>query len=92
MSKIELEIPHKLGQSEAKSRISGAMDGLERDFGAKCQWDGADKLRVTRKGLIALLAILEDRVKVEMELGLLLRPMASSIRKGIEKRLGEILI
>lgn len=92
MSKIDLEIPHKLGHIEARSRISGAIKGLERDFGAKCQWDGAETLQVTRKGLNALLSILEDRVKVEMELGLLLRPMASSIRKGIEKRLSEILV
>jgi putative polyhydroxyalkanoate system protein len=92
MSKIELEIPHKLSQAEAKSRISGATSGLEKDFGAKCQWDQHENLRVTRKGLMAILSIFEDRVKVDMELGLFLRPMASSIRKGIEKRLNEILV
>ena len=88
---MDLDIPHNLGAVAAQARVAKFTPGIERDFGAECRWDDASCLRVTRKGLQATLVILEDRVRVNVELGLFLRPMGPSIRNGIAKRLSEIL-
>jgi putative polyhydroxyalkanoate system protein len=88
---MDLEIPHSLGAVAAQALVAKVTPGIARDFGAECSWDDASRLRVTRKGLQATLSILEDRVRVNVELGLFLRPMGPSIRNGIAKRLAEIL-
>jgi len=91
MSSMDLEIPHTLGATTARTRIAQVTSSIERDFGAQCRWDTDACLKVTRKGLQATLLVLEDRVKVNLELGLFLRALGPSIRSGIAKRLGEVL-
>jgi putative polyhydroxyalkanoate system protein len=46
---------------------------------------------VSRKGLNAKVAVEPSRLHVDVELGLLLSPMAGSIRNGITKQLTELL-
>jgi putative polyhydroxyalkanoate system protein len=91
MSSMDLEIPHHLGTEAARARIAGVTASIEKDFGAECRWDSETCLKVTRKGLQATLQVLEDRVKINLELGLFLRALGPSIRGGIAKRLGEVL-
>ena len=91
MSKLEVDIPHRLTRDEARSRIGRATERLARDYSAVCAWDADGRLLVQRKGLAASLRIADGRVSVALELGVLLRPFAGSIQAGIAKQLADIL-
>jgi putative polyhydroxyalkanoate system protein len=94
MPKFEVEIPHQLAPEEVRSRLERATAKLEKDYGATCKWEGDpanQHLVVARKGLNAKVAVEPTRLHVAVELGLLLSPMAGSIRNGITKQLTDLL-
>jgi len=91
MNKLQVDIAHRLTRDEARSRIDRATAKLAQDYSAECNWEGSERLVVRRKGLQASLDIADDRVHVDMELGLFMRPFAGSIRAGIAKQLADIL-
>ena len=94
MPKFEVDIPHQLPPEDVRSRLDRATAKLEKDYGATCKWDGDPGnqfLVVSRKGLNAKVAVEPSRLHVAVELGLLLSPMAGSIRNGITKQLTELL-
>jgi putative polyhydroxyalkanoate system protein len=91
MNKVEVDIAHRLTRAEARSRIDRVTAKLAQDFSAECNWEGSERLVVKRKGLHARLDIADDKVHVDMELGLFMRPFAGSIRAGIAKQLADIL-
>jgi putative polyhydroxyalkanoate system protein len=91
MNKLEVDIAHRLTRDEARSRIDRVTAKLANDYSAECSWEGSERLVVKRKGLHASLNIADDRVHVDMELGLFMRPFAGSIRAGIAKQLADIL-
>lgn len=91
MSRLEVDISHRLSRDEARLRIDRMTEKLARDFSAECNWDHDGRLVVKRKGLEAFLDIADDKVHVGMELGLFMRPFAGTIRAGIAKQLADIL-
>jgi putative polyhydroxyalkanoate system protein len=91
MNKLEVDIAHRLTRAEARSRIDRVTSKLAQDFSAECSWEGSERLVVKRKGLQASLDIADDKVHVDLELGLFMRPFAGSIRAGIAKQLADIL-
>jgi putative polyhydroxyalkanoate system protein len=91
MNKLEVEIAHRLTREEARSRIDKMTEKLARDFSAECSWASGNRLVVKRKGLLASLDIADDKVHVDLELGLFMRPFAGTIRAGIERQLADIL-
>jgi putative polyhydroxyalkanoate system protein len=91
MNKLEVDIAHRLTRDEARSRIDRVTAKLANDYSAECSWEGSERLVVKRKGLHASLNIADDRVHVDMELGMFMRPFAGSIRAGIAKQLADIL-
>jgi putative polyhydroxyalkanoate system protein len=91
MSKVNVEIPHRLSREEAKTRIQSATSRLQSEYGVSCQWEGESRLVVTRKGLNAALDIEDACVRVAIELGFLLGPLGNSIRNGIVRQLTGLL-
>lgn len=91
MPKYQVDIPHTLAVDEAKQRISGATEKLQRDYGAACTWKSDSELTVSRKGLDARVVVEPSRVHVDLNLGFLLTPFAEKIKNGIAKQLGGIL-
>jgi putative polyhydroxyalkanoate system protein len=91
MPKFDLEIPHNLAVPEVRSRLEKARAKLENDYGATCTWEGTDRLLVARKGLQATVNVEPTRLHVDVSLGLLLSPLAGSIRNGITRQLTELL-
>jgi putative polyhydroxyalkanoate system protein len=91
MNRLEVEVAHHLSREEARARIDRVTEKLARDFSAECNWDDIGRLVVKRKGLQAFLAIYDDRVHVDMEIGFFMRPFAGTIREGIAKQLADIL-
>ena len=71
--------------------VSGATEKLTRDYGASCTWQGDNLLKVSRKGLDALVTVGESNVHIDMNLGFLLTPFAEKIKSGIAKQLSGIL-
>ena len=90
MPKYEVDIPHQLAVDEAKQRLTGATEKLTRDYGASCTWQG-DNLKVSRKGLDALVTVGPSNVHIDMNLGFLLTPFAEKIKSGIARQLSGIL-
>jgi putative polyhydroxyalkanoate system protein len=91
MNKLHVDIPHQLSRDEACSRIQRVTEKLARDYSAVCNWDEGSRLVVRRKGLQACLDIADDRVHVDLEIGMLMRPFAGTIRAGIARQLTDIL-
>ena len=91
MNKMEVDVPHQLSPDEARSRLDRVTERLARDYSAVCNWDGGSRLVVRRKGLQASLDIADDRVHVNLEFGMFMRPFAGTIRAGIAKQLAQIL-
>lgn len=91
MPKFQVEIPHSHPLEEVHARLDRARAKLEADYGARCTWEGEDRLVVTRKGLNASVKVEPARLLVDVELGLLLSPMAGSIRSGITRQLTELM-
>jgi putative polyhydroxyalkanoate system protein len=91
MPKFEMEVPHSLPLPEVKSRLEKAKGKLESEYQATCTWHGDQQLQVARKGLNALVNLEPSRLRIDVELGFLLSPLAGTIRTGITKRLTELL-
>lgn len=91
MPRFDLDIPHSLSLPELRTRLERATDKLENQYGAKCTWDGPERLLVVRKGLNAAVNLEAARLRIELELALLLTPLAGSIRNGITRHLTELL-
>jgi putative polyhydroxyalkanoate system protein len=91
MPKFDMDIPHNLPLPEVRSRLEKAQGKLESSYGAECKWEREDRLLVTRKGLQAAVNLEPTRLHIDVELGLLLTPLAGSIRNGITKQLTELL-
>ena len=91
MPKYEVDIPHTLAPDEAKQRIAGATEKLQRDYGATCTWKSDTELSVSRKGLDARVTVEPSRVHIDLNLGFLLTPFAEKIKAGIAKQLSGIL-
>ena len=91
MPKFKVEIPHSLDAAAVKDRLEKAQSKLEEDYGAKCTWAAADVMQVNRKGLDAQVKITDDRLLVDVSLGLLLMPMMGPIRDGITNRLTKLV-
>jgi putative polyhydroxyalkanoate system protein len=91
MPKFEMEVPHNLPLPEVKSRLDRAKGKLESEYQATCTWHGDQQLQVARKGLNAMVNLEPSRLRIDIELGFLLSPLAGTIRTGISKRLTELL-
>ena len=91
MPKYEVDIPHSLDVAEAKQRLTGATDKLQRDYGAACTWKTDNELTVSRKGLDARVTVEPSRVHIDLNLGFLLTPFAEKIKGGIARELTGIL-
>jgi putative polyhydroxyalkanoate system protein len=91
MPKYEVDIPHALDVAEAKQRLTGATEKLQRDYGASCAWKTDNELSVSRKGLDARVTVEPARVHIDLNLGFLLTPFAEKIKTGIARELTGIL-
>lgn len=91
MAKQQIEIPHTLPVAEVKARLEGAQGSIERKYGAACSWQSPSELRVRRTGFDGVLRIEPERLRIEIELGFLLRAVKSQILGGITRELTGLL-
>ncbi|MCQ4259913.1 polyhydroxyalkanoic acid system family protein [Stutzerimonas stutzeri] len=90
MARIIVERTHTLGREAAREKAEQLAAKLAADYGARCEWQG-DVLAVRRSGADGRIEVEEDRVRVLLNLGLLLSAMGSSVQAQIERALDKAL-
>jgi putative polyhydroxyalkanoate system protein len=91
MAKINVERPHSLGREAAREKAEKLAERLASQYDVRYRWNG-DTLEFKRSGADGCIEVGEDRVCVRLNLGLLLSPMSSSIKREIETALDKSLI
>ncbi|QGZ29428.1 polyhydroxyalkanoic acid system family protein [Stutzerimonas stutzeri] len=90
MARIIVERTHRLGRDAAREKAEQLAAKLANDYGVRCEWHG-DVLKVRRSGADGHIEVGQDRVRVLLNLGLLLSAMGSSIQGQIERALDTAL-
>lgn len=90
MARIIVERNHSLGRDAARVKAEQLAAKLEHDFGVRCEWQG-DVLEVRRSGADGRIEVEEDRVRVLLNLGLLMSAMGASVQAQIERALDKAL-
>ena len=100
MSKpVVVSIPHQLGKEEAHRRLQGGVGRLRAQFGDKLgtiedTWTGdhADfRLSVLGQGVSGSLDVMEDHVRVEVQLPWMLAMVAEKA-KGLIQKQGTLML
>lgn len=91
MAKINVERPHSLGREAARAKAEKLAERLASQYDVRYRWNG-DTLEFKRSGADGRIEVGEDHVSVQLNLGLLLSPMSSSIKREIEAALDKSLI
>ncbi|MBU1329578.1 MAG: polyhydroxyalkanoic acid system family protein [Gammaproteobacteria bacterium] len=91
MAKITVEREHALGREAARAKAEQLAERLAREFDVTYQWQG-DTLLFKRSGADGSIAVSDDRVRVELKLGLLLSAMSGIIKREIEQVLDKSLV
>ena len=90
MARIIVERTHNLGRDAAREKAEQLAAKLASDYGVRCEWRG-DVLEVRRSGADGRIEVEEDRVRVLLNLGLLLSAMGGSVQTQIERALDKAL-
>lgn len=86
MARITVERSHSLGREAARAKAERLAERLASQYELRHHWEG-DVLVFKRKGADGRIEVTEDRVRVELSLGLLLSPLGGTIKREIEKGL-----
>lgn len=90
MARIIVERTHSLGREAAREKAEQLAAKLANDYGVRCEWQG-DVLEVRRSGADGRIEVEDDRVRVLLNLGLLLSAMGGSVQSQIERALDKAL-
>lgn len=95
MSKpLTVSVPHQLGREEATRRLQGGMGTLRTQLGDKFakiedSWSGDRmdfKVAVMGQSVRGHLVVLDDTVKVEVQLPMILAMLAEKVKPMIQKQ------
>jgi hypothetical protein len=97
-SPINIDLPHKLGQAEARRRIAGGIHKIEAHLPAGAQvvsrWEG-DRMHLTvgamGQEVRAAVDVYDDKVHVEAVLPAMLGFFGKQIESVLRKRGGDLL-
>ncbi|WP_371370071.1 polyhydroxyalkanoic acid system family protein [Pseudomonas sp. QL9] len=90
MSRIHVERSHSLGREAAREKAQKLAEKLSREHGVSYEWQG-DVLTFKRSGVDGRIEVDDDRVAVEVKLGLLLSAMGGMLKGEIERALDKAL-
>ncbi|WP_375740522.1 polyhydroxyalkanoic acid system family protein [Pseudomonas boanensis] len=91
MARIHVERSHNLGHEAVREKAEKLAERLAREYDVRYQWRG-DTLEFKRSGADGQIEVSNDKVRVEVKLGLLLSAMSGSIKREIEKALDDYLV
>ena len=90
MARITVEREHSLGKKQARAKAEQLARKLEDKYGVESSWSG-DTLKLTRSGVKGTVAVADDSLRIDVELGLLMSAMSGTIKSEIEKALDKAL-
>ena len=99
MSKpVVVSIPHQLGRLEARRRIEAGLDRVTHQFGEGVKltkaWDGdrlAFSAKVVGQAVAGRLDVLEDAVRMEIELPAFFAMIADKVKARLQKE-GQLML
>lgn len=90
MSNIHLVRRHALPMAKARALAQRAADGFAERYGVGAEWDG-DVLHFHRAGVEGCVRLTPSQIRVDVKLGLLLRPLKSQLAAQIDQQLDRLL-
>ncbi|UUD65968.1 polyhydroxyalkanoic acid system family protein [Pseudomonas seleniipraecipitans] len=90
MARITVDRPHNLGIEAARGKAEKLAERLAREYDVRYQWNG-DTLEFKRSGADGRIEVSEDRVHLQLNLGLLLSVLSGKIKSEIEEVLDKEL-
>ena len=90
MSHIHIERPHQLNKARLRRQVEELADKLEQEFEYNSEWHG-DRLIFKRTGAQGHIDLEDDRVVVDIKLGVLFRPIAKKVESTVQDYLDKHL-
>ncbi len=82
MAHIDQKRSHSMGKEAARQVAEQIAEDIGEKIGASYLWDG-DRLRFERTGAKGSIEVSEEEVRVQVELGFMLRPLRSKIESKV---------
>lgn len=90
MAVIRITRSHRRPRAELRVQIENLAREIEDRLNAQWHWDG-DTAHFSRKGASGFITLDDERVAVEIKLGLALTPLKSRVEQTVNDRLDELL-
>ncbi|HEU4621621.1 MAG TPA: polyhydroxyalkanoic acid system family protein [Burkholderiaceae bacterium] len=90
MARITITRPHRLAVERARQAAQAAADKLAEDYGMSSAWRG-DTLCFERSGVKGAMTVTAQHIAVNVELGLMLTPLKSTIESRLTHQLDQWL-
>jgi putative polyhydroxyalkanoate system protein len=90
MSQIRVERKHELGKEVARQKAERLVDKLVSKYDMTAEWNG-DLVELKRSGVTGQVAVSDDKVVVELKLGMMLSMMGPMIEAEIDRALDKAL-
>jgi putative polyhydroxyalkanoate system protein len=90
MATIDIKRSHSIGKDKARTAAEAVAQRLKDKIDATYRWEG-DDLKFERSGAKGRIAVSDTEVRVEVELGMLLRPIKGKIEDKVHQYLDEYL-
>ena len=95
MATIDMRRRHALSSDEARSKAEELARSMEAKLGIKWRWDGSqitfDAPHGVAKGATGKVSILDQEVRVEIDLPFMLRPMKGMVEGKVRDKLDALL-
>ena len=91
MPDIKFVRKHALSVAQARKIAQKAADDLAEEYDLESDWDG-DTLNFARSGVNGAMDVTSSEIKLEVNLGFLLKPFKTKFEQHISHRLDELLL
>ncbi len=91
VSKISLSQRHSKSDADVREMLDALAVKLSDRFEMKAHWRSDRELELKRSGIQGVLQLLEGEVKVDIQLGMMMKPFKSRIRDELSKAMAEKL-
>ncbi len=91
MSTISLSQRHSKSESDVREMLEGLAEKLGERYEMKHRWLSDRELELKRSGIQGVLQLLDGEVKVDIRLGMMMKPFKSKIRDELSKAMAEKL-
>ncbi len=91
MSLIQIQRTHQLGPARAKAVVEHVAQRMREQYHVDIQWENDAVMLFRRAGIDGRIEIEPAVIRVQARLGLLLKPLRSTVEEEIARRLQQYL-